>query len=50
MRKGAAVVALPVKVPIPVFLTVKVRSFVDPTGTYPKLRLPGVTWLPGVVI
>jgi hypothetical protein len=36
-------VALPVKVPQPVFWTVKVRFFVDPTGTNPKLRLFGIT-------
>jgi len=49
MLKGASVVTVHVKVPPPVFLTVKDRFFVDPTGTYPKFRIDGVTWIMGIV-
>jgi len=43
MLKGALVLALPVRVPSPMFLTVKVLSSVCPTMTFPKSRELGVT-------
>ena len=39
--------ALPVRVPPPVFLTVKVRSAELPTGTFPKPCEAGVTVIAG---
>lgn len=46
--KGALVVALPVSVPPPVLLTVKVRSALPPTGTLPKFWELGETERVGV--
>jgi hypothetical protein len=49
MLKGALVLALPIRVPPPVLLTVKVPSVELPTGTLPKFREVGVTDKTGLV-
>ncbi len=47
MLNGAEVEALPLSVPVPVFVTVKVRSDELPTLTLPKSRELGVTDMTG---
>ncbi len=47
MLKGAEVEALPLRVPPPVFVTVKVRSAELPTATLPKSSELGVTEMAG---
>ena len=47
MLNGAAVVAWPVSVPVPVFWTTKVASAEPPTVTVPKSREAGVTPIAG---
>ena len=47
MLKGAGTLAVPERVPVPVFCTVKDRSEVDCTATDPKSRVEGVTVIAG---
>ncbi len=47
MLNGVAVLASPVRVPVPVFLTTKVRSADEPTVTVPKSCVAGVTSIAG---
>ena len=47
MLYGAAVVACPVRVPVPVFSTTKDASAEPPTETFPKSRVVGVTPIAG---
>jgi hypothetical protein len=49
MLKGAATVAVPVRVPPPVFCTVKFCVEDEPTVTEPKAAVVGVTEIAGGV-
>ena len=50
MRKGAPTLAVPASTPPPAFCTVKLRLLVTPTGTAPKLIVPGETETTGLVL
>jgi len=39
---------LPLNVPLPVLVSVKLSSAVEPTAVEGKLRVDGVTWQPAV--